>query len=83
MGEERYIAIRGRVGDRVFKTYRYKIVVTRVARFEGYVPSAAQWERREQMRAATAVAKAVYAHPVAKAVYAAAARNGTERRRQD
>ena len=45
-----FTAIRGRVGDIVFKTYRArggnKIVLTRVPCFEGYVPSPAQVARR-------------------------------------
>ena len=67
-------AIRGRVRDRVYKTYGDKIIVTRVPRFDGYVPSAAQRDRREKMRAATAYARAVYADPAARAVYVAAAK---------
>jgi hypothetical protein len=67
------LALRGRLGDRVFKTYGDKIVITRVPRFEGYVPSAAQRDRRNRMRAATAYARAVYANPAAKAVYVASA----------
>jgi hypothetical protein len=67
-------AIRGRVGDRVYKTYGDKLVVTRVPRFDGYVPSVAQRQRREKMRAATAYAQAVYADPAAKAVYVAVAK---------
>jgi hypothetical protein len=67
-------AIRGRLGDRVYKTYGDKIIVTRVPSFEGYVPSAAQRDRRRQMRAATAFAQAVYADPAAKAIYVTAAR---------
>src|SRR5436189_5504651 len=47
-------AIRGRVRDRVYKTYGDRIIVTRVPRFDGYVPSAAQRDRREKKRAATA-----------------------------
>jgi hypothetical protein len=67
-------AFRGRVGERVYKTYGDKIIVTRVPRFDGYVPSVAQRGRRDKMRAATAYARAVYADPAAKAVYVAAAR---------
>jgi hypothetical protein len=67
-------SIRGRVGDRVYKTYGDKIIVTRVPRFDGYIPSAAQRDRRDKMRAATAYAHAVYIMPAAKAVYVAAAR---------
>src|SRR5687767_13495827 len=67
-------AIRGRVGDRVFKTYRDKIVVTRVPRFDGYIPTAAQRLRRDRMREATAYAQRIYAHPAAKAFYVTAAR---------
>jgi hypothetical protein len=68
------VAIRGRVGDCVFKTYRDKIVVTRVPRFDGHKPSAAQRDQRAKLRAATGYARAVYADPAAKAVYVAAAR---------
>ena len=68
------VALRGRLGDRVFKTYGDRIVITRVPRFDGYVPSAAQRDRRAKMRDATAYAQAVYANPAAKAVYVAAAR---------
>ena len=67
-------AIRGRVGDRVYKTYGDKLVVTRVPRFDGHVPSVAQRQRREKLRAATAYAQAVYADPAAKAVYVVAAK---------
>jgi hypothetical protein len=67
-------SVRGRMGDRVYKTYGDKIVVTRVPCFDGHVPTAAQWQRRAMMRAATAYAQAVYADPVAKAIYAAAAK---------
>jgi hypothetical protein len=69
-----FSAIRGRLGDHVFKTYGDKIVVTRVPCFDGYQPSAAQRDRRERMRAATAYARAVYADPSSKAVYVAAAK---------
>jgi hypothetical protein len=62
------------MGDRVYKTYGDKIVVTRVPCFDGHVPTAAQRQRRAKMRAATAYAQAVYADPVAKAIYAAAAK---------
>ena len=68
------ISLRGRLGDRVFKTYGDKIVITRVPRFDGYIPSAAQRDRRDRMRAATAFARAIYADPAAKAIYVAAAR---------
>jgi hypothetical protein len=67
-------SVRGRMGDRVFKTYGGKIVVTRVPCFDGYVPTAAQRQRREKMRAATAYAQAVYADPAARALYVAAAK---------
>ena len=67
-------AIRGRVGDRVYKTYGDKIIVTRVPRFDGYTPSAAQRDCRKRMRAATAYARAVYADSAARAVYVAAAK---------
>ena len=67
-------AFRGRVGDRVYKTYGDKIIVTRVPHFDGYEPSAAQRDRRAKMRAATAYARAVYADPAARAVYVAAAK---------
>jgi hypothetical protein len=67
-------AIRGRLGDRVYKTYGAKIVVTRVPCFDGYVPTVAQRQRREKMRAATAYAQAVQADPAARAVYVAAAK---------
>src|SRR5688572_21010823 len=60
-------SIRGRIGDVVFKTYPDKIVMTRVPRFDGYVPTAAQRDRRACLRAATAYAKSVYADPEAKA----------------
>lgn len=75
------VALHGRIGDRVYKTYRHRygrnrnlIVVTRVASFAGYTPSAAQRTQRERMRAATAYAQRVYADPAAKAIYVAAAR---------
>jgi hypothetical protein len=69
------VALRGRIGNRVYKTYGEKIIITRVPRFDGYVPSAAQRERRDRMRAATAFAQSVYADPAAKAVYVAAAKS--------
>jgi hypothetical protein len=69
-----YRAIRGRLGNRVYKTYGDKVIVTRVPCFVGYVPTKAQRERREKLRAATAYAQAVYAAPAAKAVYVAAAK---------
>src|SRR5690348_7331171 len=50
-------AIRGRIGNRVYKTYGEKIIITRVPSFAGYVPSAAQRDRRDRMRAATAFAQ--------------------------
>jgi hypothetical protein len=68
------VALRGRLGDRVFKTYGDKIVITRVPCFDGYVPSAAQCDQRAKLRAATAYARAVYADPSAKAIYVEAAR---------
>jgi hypothetical protein len=73
-----FIAIHGRIGDKILKTYRRhgrnQIVVTRVPCFDGYVPTAAQRARRARMRDATAYAKRVYADPAAKAVYVAAAK---------
>ncbi len=66
-------AIRGRLGDVVYKTYGDKIITTRVPCFDGYVPTAAQRQRREKTRAATAYAQAVYADSSARAVYFAAA----------
>jgi hypothetical protein len=68
------VALRGRLGNRVYKTYGTRIIITRVPSFEGYVPTAAQRDRRDRMRAATAFAQAVYADPTAKAVYVAAAK---------
>lgn len=65
--------VRGRVGDVVFKTYGRKIVISRVPRFDGRPPTAAQRARRDKMRAATAFAKRVYADPAAKAFYITAA----------
>lgn len=67
-------AIRGRVGDVVFKTYSRKIIVTRVPSFAGYVPSGAQRRGRERMRKATAYAKRVYADAETKAFYIAVAK---------
>ena len=73
-------AIHGRIGDVVYKTYRNgKVIVTRVPCFDGYVPTRAQRARRNRMKEATAYAKRIYADPVAKAVYVAAAQ--TLRRR--
>jgi hypothetical protein len=69
-----FTAFSGRLGDKVFKTYRDKIVVTRVPRFDGYVPSAAQRDRRARMREATAYTQRVYADPAAKAFYVAIAK---------
>lgn len=37
-----FTAIRGRVGDVVYKTYRDKVVVTRVPRMEGLVATLGQ-----------------------------------------
>ena len=67
-------AIRGRLGDHVYKTYGDKIIITRAPCFDGYVATAAQRARRERMRAATAYAQAVYADPVAKGIYVAVAK---------
>jgi hypothetical protein len=67
-------SIRGQLGDRVYKTYGDKVIVTRVPCFDGYVPTAAQRKRREKLREATAYAQAVYADPAAKAIYVAAAK---------
>jgi hypothetical protein len=68
------VALRGRIGNRVYKTYGDKIIVTRVPRFDGYKPSDGQRELRNRMRAATAFAQAVYSDPAAKAVYVSAAK---------
>ena len=68
-----FTAIHGRVGDRVYKTYGGKIIVTRAPCFDGYVPTPAQRARRNLMREATAYAQRVHAHPATKAIYAAAA----------
>ena len=62
-------AIRGRIGDVVFKTYRDKVVVTRVPRFDGYIAGAAQRAHRDRMKAATAYAQRVYADSAAKTIY--------------
>lgn len=53
------VAIRGRVGDVVFKTYRDKVVMTR---------------RRDRLKAATAFAQRVYVNAVVKAFYGDEAR---------
>jgi hypothetical protein len=70
-------AIHGRVGKVVYKTYgrgkHLRFVKTRVACFEGYVPTVAQRARRDRMREATAFAQRVYSDPAAKALYVAAA----------
>jgi hypothetical protein len=70
-------AIHGRVGEVVYKTYGHgkhrRFVKTRVACFEGYVPTTAQRARRDRMREATAFAQRVYSDPAAKALYVAAA----------
>jgi hypothetical protein len=68
------VAIRGRVGDVVFKTYRDKIVMTRVPRFVPGAATPAQRARRDRLKAATAFARRVYANTRAKACYADAAR---------
>ena len=48
--------------------------MTRVPRFEGYVPSPAQRSQCGRLRAATAYARSIYADPAAKAIHVAAAR---------
>jgi hypothetical protein len=68
------VAIRGRVGDVVFKTYRDKIVMTRVPRFAPGVVSPAQRTRRDRLKAATAFAQRVYASASSRAFYTAEAR---------
>jgi hypothetical protein len=68
------VAIRGRVGDVVFKTYRDKVVMTRVPRFTSVVATPAQRARRDRLKAATAFAHRVYASTRAKAYYTEAAR---------
>jgi hypothetical protein len=68
------VAIRGRVGDVVFKTYRDKIVMTRVPRFTPGAATPAQRARRDRIKAATAFAQRVYASAPAKAFYADEAR---------
>jgi hypothetical protein len=68
------VAIRGRVGDVVFKTYRDKIVMTRVPRFTSGVATPAQRARRDRLKAATAFAHRVYASRRAKAFYTEEAR---------
>lgn len=68
------VAVRGRVGNCVFKTYGSRVIVTRVPRFDGYVPSESQRAQRDRLRAATVYAQRVYADPAAKALYVAAAR---------
>ena len=45
-----FTSIRGRVGDRVYKRYGDRIIVTRMPRFDGYEPTPAQPERREKIR---------------------------------
>jgi hypothetical protein len=68
-------AIHGRVGNVVFKTYRgNRIVMTRMPRFDGYVPTPAQRARRKRMAEATAYAQQVYADPEQKALYIAGAK---------
>ena len=74
IGNPVIVAVRGRVGDVVYKTYGAKIIITRVPCFDGYVPTAAQRARRDRMREATTYAKRIYADPAAKAVYVAAAK---------
>lgn len=68
------VAIRGRVVDVVFKTYRDKIVMTRVPRFTPGAATPAQRGRRDRMKAATAFAQRVYASAPAKAFYTDEAR---------
>jgi hypothetical protein len=70
-----FAAIHGRLGGVVFKTYPGgKVVVTRVPRFEGYVPTPAQRARRERMAEATAYAQKVYSDAALKALYIMAAK---------
>lgn len=66
-------AIRGRVGNVVFKTYGRRIVATRVPSFAGYVPTRGQRRGCERMREAVGYAKRVYADAETKAFYIAAA----------
>ena len=44
--------LRGRVGESVFKQYAHGMVVTRVPRMQGIVPSPAQQAHRDRIRAA-------------------------------
>jgi hypothetical protein len=66
-------AIRGRIGNLVFRTYRGKIIVSRAPNFDGYVPTAAQRKQRQRMREAASYARCIYADPAAKAFYLAVA----------
>ncbi len=68
------VAIRGRVGDVVFKTYRDKIVMTRVPRFTPGVATPAQRARRDRLKVATAFAQRVYTSAPARAFYTDEAR---------
>ncbi len=72
-----FTALHGRVGEIVFKTYRARggnrIVLSRVPRFEGYVPSPAQAAQRARLREATAHAQRIHADPALKARYLATA----------
>lgn len=61
-------AIRGRIGNVVLKTYRDKIVMTRVPRLDGVAASPGQRQFRHRIKEATAYAKRVYADPAAKLV---------------
>lgn len=68
------IAVRGRVGDVVFKTYRDKVVVTRMPRLAHVTASPAQRVRRDRLKQATAFAQRVYANAPAKLLYVDEAR---------
>lgn len=68
-----FVAIRGRVGDVVFKQYRYGTVVTRVPRMGQVKWSAAQLAQRKKMRAAGEFHRSVLADPALKKKYQAIA----------
>jgi hypothetical protein len=68
------VAIRGRIGDVVFKTCRGRIFTTRRPCFAAIPATPPQRAARERMSQAIAYAQHVYADPAAKAYYIATAK---------
>jgi hypothetical protein len=67
------VAIHGKVGDLVFKTFNHSEIVGKIPDRTGIVPTAAQLAQQQKFRLAAFYGKSVMADPISKKLYEDAA----------